>query len=528
MKWVDLSHSNELVDLSALSKAVNLQRLNLEGCTSLEELPVEIQNMKSLVFLNLRGCISLWSLPELNLSSLKTLILSDCSNLDEFQLVSKSVEFLHLDGTAIKGLPQGIENLQRLVVLNLKNCKMLECLPNCLSNLEALDKLILSGCSKLKNLPDVKNSLKHLQVLLFDGTGAKEMPSISCFTGSEGPASGDVFLQTLGSHCSVREWPCGVNVVYSLRRLCLSGNDFLSLQPDIWKLYNLKWLDVKQCKKLRSIPMLPPRLEYFDAHGCDSLERVAKPIAFLMLSDQSHATFNFSNCNKLDRDAKDNIVSYTRWRSQLVLGELTLCSGVCLFLSISFESSLLHLRYLILFCCSLLQGLVSEAPIGTCFTGWEVPAWFSHRAYGSLLKTKLPPHWCDNKFTGIGLCAVIVFDGYHNQRKSVLLKCNFEFKNEDGSSNRFSCTVGGWGEPIDTPLKPVSSHVFIGFTRRMDINKISEEDDKEKCVSTKTIIEFQVTDGMEKIKGCEVVKCGFSLVYAPEEKRNICSDLKTF
>lgn len=500
LKWVDLSHSNELVDLSALSKAVNLQRLNLEGCTSLEELPVEIQNMKSLVFLNLRGCISLWSLPELNLSSLKTLILSDCSNLDEFQLVSKSVEFLHLDGTAIKGLPQGIENLQRLVVLNLKNCKMLECLPNCLSNLEALDKLILSGCSKLKNLPDVKNSLKHLQVLLFDGTGAKEMPSISCFTGSEGPASGDVFLQTLGSHCSVREWPCGVNVVYSLRRLCLSGNDFLSLQPDIWKLYNLKWLDVKQCKKLRSIPMLPPRLEYFDAHGCDSLERVAKPIAFLMLSDQSHATFNFSNCNKLDRDAKDNIVSYTRWRSQLVLGELTLCSG----------------------------GLVSEAPIGTCFTGWEVPAWFSHRAYGSLLKTKLPPHWCDNKFTGIGLCAVIVFDGYHNQRKSVLLKCNFEFKNEDGSSNRFSCTVGGWGEPIDTPLKPVSSHVFIGFTRRMDINKISEEDDKEKCVSTKTIIEFQVTDGMEKIKGCEVVKCGFSLVYAPEEKRNICSDLKTF
>lgn len=500
LKWVDLSHSNELIDLSALSKAVNLQRLNLEGCTSLEELPVEIQNMKSLVFLNLRGCISLWSLPELNLSSLKTLILSDCSNLDEFQLVSKSVEFLHLDGTAIKGLPQGIENLQRLVVLNLKNCKMLECLPNCLSNLEALDKLILSGCSKLKNLPDVKNSLKHLQVLLFDGTGAKEMPSISCFTGSEGPASGDVFLQTLGSHCSVREWPCGVNVVYSLRRLCLSGNDFLSLQPDIWKLYNLKWLDVKQCKKLRSIPMLPPRLEYFDAHGCDSLERVAKPIAFLMLSDQSHATFNFSNCNKLDRDAKDNIVSYTRWRSQLVLGELTLCSG----------------------------GLVSEAPIGTCFPGWEVPAWFSHRAYGSLLKTKLPPHWCDNKFTGIGLCAVIVFDGYHNQRKSVLLKCNFEFKNEDGSSNRFSCTVGGWGEPIDTPLKPVSSHVFIGFTRRMDINKISEEDDKEKCVSTKTIIEFQVTDGMEKIKGCEVVKCGFSLVYAPEEKRNICSDLKTF
>ncbi|KAG7567538.1 NB-ARC [Arabidopsis thaliana x Arabidopsis arenosa] len=487
LKWVDLSHSSELLDLSALSKAENLQRLNLEGCTSLDKLPVEIQNMKSLVFLNLRGCIRLWSLPEMNLISLKTLILSDCSNLEEFQLISESVEFLHLDGTAIKGLPQAIQKLQRLVVLNLKNCKLLACLPNCLGNLKALDKLILSGCSRLKNLPDVRNSLKHLHTLLFDGTGAKEMPSISCFTGSEGPASADMFLQPLGS---MTEWPCAVNRVSSLRRLCLSGNDFVSLQPDIGKLYNLKWLDVKHCTKLRSVPMLPPKLQYFDAHGCDSLKRVADPIAFSVLSDQIHATFSFSNCNKLDQEAKDSIISYTRWRSQLVRDELTQYNG----------------------------GLVSEALIGTCFPGWEIPACFSHQASGSMLNPKLPAHWCDNKFTGIGLCAVILFDGYHNQRKRVLLKCNIEFKKEDGSSNHFSCTIGGWSEPSDTPRKLVSSHVFIGFTSRLDINKISEDDVEEKCVCTETFIKFEVTDGMEAIEGCEVVKCGFSLVNAPEER----------
>ena len=106
------------------------------------------------------------------------------------------------------------------------------------------------------------------------------------------------------------------------------------------------------------------------------------------------------------------------------------------------------------------------------------------------------------------------------------MKCNCEFKNEDGSSNRFSCTVGGWSEPSDTPRKLVSSHVFIGFTSsRLDINKISEDDDEEKCVYTDTYIEFEVTDGMEVIKGCEVVKCGFSLVNATEERGNICSDL---
>ncbi|XP_023641003.1 disease resistance-like protein CSA1 [Capsella rubella] len=491
LKWVDLSYSSELLDLSALSKAENLQRLNLEGCMSLDELPVEFENMKSLVFLNLRGCTSLWSLPEMNLISLKTLILSNCSNLEEFQLISESVEFLHLDGTAIKGLPQAIQKLQRLVVLNLKNCKRLASLPNCLSNLEVLDKLILSGCSRLKDLPDVMNSLKHLKTLLFDGTGAKEMPSISCFTESEGPASADMFLQPLGS---MREWPFAVNGVSSLRRLCLSGNDFVSLQPDIGKLYHLKWLNVKHCKKLRSVPMLPPRLQYFDAHGCDSLERVANPVAISVLSDQMiHATFSFSNCNKLDQDAKDSIISYTRWRSQLVQDELTQYNG----------------------------DLVSEALIGTCFPGWEVPAWFSYQASGSVLKAKLPARWYGNKFSGIGLCGVILFDGYHSQRKRVLLKCNCVFKNEDGSSNRFSFTVGGWSEPSDTPRKLVSSHVFIGFTSTMDINNISEDEDEEKCVCTEALIEFEVTDGMEEIKGCEVVKCGFSLVNAPEVRGNL-------
>ncbi|KFK31582.1 hypothetical protein AALP_AA6G131100 [Arabis alpina] len=488
LKWVDLSHSSKLLDLSALSRAENLQRLNLEGCTSLNELPLEIQNMKSLVLLNLRGCIRLSYLPKMNLISLKTLILSDCANLKEFQLISESVEFLHLDGTSIKGLPPAIQKLKRLFVLNLKNCRMLKCLPNCLGEMKTVEVLILSGCSSLKNLSDVRESMQHLQSLLLDRIGAKEMSNISCVNKSEDQASADIFVEPIGQ----RKWPLDVSKVFSLQRLSLSGNDFVSLQTDIGQLYNLKWLDMTQCKNLRFVPTLPPRIQYFDAHGCDSLERVANPLAFPVLPDQIHATFNFSNCNKLDQDAKDSIMSYTRRRSQLVLDELRRYDG----------------------------GLVLEVLIGTCFPGWEVPAWFSHRARGSVLKLKLPPHWCDNKFTGIGVCAVIVFNGCHNQTKRVLVKCNCEFKNEDGSSTRFSCTVGGWSEPSNTPRKIESSHVFIGFTSRLDIKKHSEEEEEEKCVCTETSIEFQVTDGAEEIKGCEVVKCGFSFVYAPDERMN--------
>lgn len=394
LKWVDLSYSRKLLDLSALSKAENLRSLNLGGCTSLNELPVEIQNMKSLVLLNLRGCICLSSLPLMNLISLKILILTGCTSLQKFQLISESLEVLHLNGTAIKRLPPTIIKLQRLVLLNLKNCKRLESLPNCIGDLKSLKELILSGCSGLKNLSDVRESLKHIQSLLIDRIGAKEMPLISCVSIFKSQASADMVLQPFDP----KEWPRGLIGVCSLRRLCLSGNNFVSLQTDIGKLY----------KMLTSIPMLPPNLHYFDAHGCDSLERVANPLALPGLLEKVHAIFIFSSCHKLDQDAKDNIISYIRWRSQLVLEALSQYNGVRLFLY-QFPVILCSIcRHLILFGI-LLQGSVLEDFGGTCFPGWEVPAWFSHQAYGSVLKSKLLPHLCDNRFTGIALYARLLY-----------------------------------------------------------------------------------------------------------------------
>lgn len=270
--------------------------------------------MKCLVYLNMRGCIRLRSLPEINLISLKILILSGCSSLSEFRLISESLEFLHLDGTSIKTLPPTIRNLRRLVMLNMRNCKMLEFLPDCICELKLLEELTLSGCSMLRNFPYIKQSLTHLQILLFDGTGAEEMPQVSYFT--------------------------GVSRASLLHRLCLNGNHFVSLQADISQLHHLKWLDVKHCKKLTSVPVLPSGLEYFDAHGCDSLEKVANPLTLpLVATEQIHATFIFSNCINLDQDAKDSIISYTRRKIQLVLDALSRYHGVCLFLYVNIHFS---------------------------------------------------------------------------------------------------------------------------------------------------------------------------------------------
>lgn len=162
-----------------------------------------------------------------------------------------------------------------------------------------------------------------------------------------------------------------------------------------------------------------------------------------------------------------------------------------------------------------------EASVRTCFPGWEVPTWFNHRESGSLLEPKLPPHWCDSKFTGMAFCAVILFNGCENQRnRRLLVKCNCEFKNEDGSRIRFSFTVGDQSEPGNTFE---SSHVFIGYASKLDIKKL-REDDEEGCVPTEASFKFQVTDGTKELEGYEVMKCGFSLVYASDDLQVNCGE----
>lgn len=139
-----------------------------------------------------------------------------------------------------------------------------------------------------------------------------------------------------------------------------------------------------------------------------------------------------------------------------------------------------------------------------------------------MLKQTLPSHWCNNRFIGISLCAVILFAGNHDQRNHILVKCNCEFKNKkDGSRTRMSLTVGGWSESSNTPQKIKSSHVFVGYISRMDINKHCVGNNEDECLCMETSLEFQVTDGTQEVVGCEVLKCGFSLVYASDEKTTV-------
>ncbi|CAH2033800.1 unnamed protein product [Thlaspi arvense] len=517
LRWVDLSQSKALLNLSGLSKAKNLERLDLEGCTSLAALGPSIEQMDKLIYLNLRECTSLESLPEkINLKSLKTLILSGCSNLRDFQIISKNIESLYLEDSAIERVVEHIQSLSNLILLNLKNCRRLRDLPIDLYKLKSLQELIISGCSALESLPPIKEEMKCLEILLMDGTSIKQTPEmiylsnlkIFSFCGSSNKDSAGVVLLPFSgsSHLSnlyltnsnIYKLPDNFSSLHLLRCLCLSRNNIETLPESIKKLYSLMFLDLKHCCRLNSLPVLPSNLQYLDAHGCVSLEKVAKPLPVPLVTERMHTTYIFTDCFKLNRAEQEAIVSQAQLKSQLLA-----------------RTALQHNH----------KGLVLDPLVAVCFPGSDLPSWFCHQRMGSSIETDLLPHWCNSKFIGASLCVVVTFkdhECHHANRLSV--RCKSNFKNQSGRSISFSFCLGGWNESCGSschePRKLGSDHVFISYNNcNVSAFQWSEESNEgNRCRPTSASFEFYLTDDTErKLECCKVIRCGMSLLYAPDE-----------
>lgn len=177
-----------------------------------------------------------------------------------------------------------------------------------------------------------------------------------------------------------------------------------------------------------------------------------------------------------------------------------------------------------LFSCFLsFQGLVLEPLSGVSFPGNDLPLWFRHHRIGSSLETQLPPHWCDDKFIGLSLCVVISFNDYEDKTNRFSVICKCKFRNEDGDCISFTCNLGGWKEQCglssqeEEPRRLSSDHVFISYNNCFHAKK---SHDLNRCCNTTASFKFFVTDdgvAKRKLDFCEVVKCGMSLLYAPDE-----------
>ncbi|KAJ9145860.1 hypothetical protein P3X46_028190 [Hevea brasiliensis] len=371
LKFVNLSHSEALIRTPDLTGAPNLEKLILEGCTSLVEVHPSIWLLKWLIILNMKDCRCLHTLPiSIEMQSLQVLNLSGCFKLKKFPEIEGNMEHLselYLDGTAIEELPLSIEHLTGLVLLNLSNCKNLVSLPSSICHSNSLKTLALSGCSKLDQLPEKLGNVECLEELDISGTAMRQMPSSIALLknlktlsfrgcGVQPPKpwssllsnfllprksadSRSLLLPSLSSlqsltllnlsNCNLPEGvvPSDLGSLSSLKILDLSDNEFVSLPVSISQLSRLEALHLEGCKRLQSLPDLPANVEFVGADDCIELENFPNP---LKLSTSERSRFNLFNCHRLVDDHNYSIWAWTWLKTYLKVFPISLSLSLSL------------------------------------------------------------------------------------------------------------------------------------------------------------------------------------------------------
>ncbi|KAF8112756.1 hypothetical protein N665_0062s0100 [Sinapis alba] len=251
LKWMNLSDSRNLKDLSNILAIPNLKELNLSGCSSLVKLPSSIGNATNLQNLYLSGCSSLVKLPSSigNATNLQNLYLDRCSSL-------------------IK-LPSSIGNATNLQNLELDRCSSLVKLPSSIGNAPNLQNLYLSKCSSLVKLPFSIGNITTLQNLDLSGCS------------------------------SLVELPSSIGNATNLRNLDLSGcSSLVEIPSSIGNATNLEKLNLKGCSSLVKLPSSignTTKIQNFELNGCSSLVKLPSSI----LNATNLQDWDFSGCSSL-------------------------------------------------------------------------------------------------------------------------------------------------------------------------------------------------------------------------------------
>ncbi|TQD73791.1 hypothetical protein C1H46_040668 [Malus baccata] len=147
----------------------------------LKFIPKEALNqLRSLVSIDLRysNLIQFWEHSML-LEKLKILNLSHSYFLKQSPNFSKlpNLEYLILKGCKnLLEIHHSIGCLERLALVNLKDCIMLKDLPKSFYKLKRVETLVLSGCSRFQNLVADIGEMVSLTTLLTDNTAIEELP----------------------------------------------------------------------------------------------------------------------------------------------------------------------------------------------------------------------------------------------------------------------------------------------------------------------------------------------------------------
>ncbi|CAG7882112.1 unnamed protein product, partial [Brassica rapa] len=389
LKEMNMWGSKNLIEMPDLSKATNLETLNLGDCYSLVKLPSSIPHPNKLTTLSLSNCRNLETIPTgISLKSLKNLNTKGCSRMRTFPQISSTMEDVYIGATSIEEIPSNLS----LCFEDLDTFKM--------HSLKKLSERVQSSAEYdfvylvqlLTLLPFMSPSLNYLD--LSDNPGLVELPSSfkNLHNLSILKISNCVNLETL---------PTGINLG-SLDSLDLSGCSRLRTFPDIST--NIKYLDLSET----GIEEVPCWIEKFSElnslwmYGCNNLEYVN-----LNISKLKHLeNVDFSDCKSLtgaswNNRPRESALSY--YHSFDIGIDFTKC------LNLDQEALFQKKTY---FGCQLR------------LSGEEVPSYFTHRTTGTSSSLTIPLlHSCISQ-SFLRFRACIVFDS----DKETYSVCVFRFK----------------------------------------------------------------------------------------------------
>ncbi|RXI06269.1 hypothetical protein DVH24_018311 [Malus domestica] len=280
----------------------SLKGLYLDGCTRLERFPeIEKDKMKSLTHLNI-GKSGIRELPSsiAYLVGLTYLKAHGCElqNVPDLSGCPNIVELDLRDCTSLVEVDDSVGFLDKLQTLKLSGCSKLTRFATRLG-LRSLLSLSLRGCRRLESFPKIEGKMESLYHLDIEKSGIRELPSIAYFTSLLTLKASGCELQNIqplpfgkkvkfdevsswlsldleGCNLSESDFLVPLDCWSALTVLNLSRNNFVSLPDCISKLVNLMTLTLSNCKRLREIPILPPKIWTLDLDGCTSLDKIPK------------------------------------------------------------------------------------------------------------------------------------------------------------------------------------------------------------------------------------------------------------
>lgn len=405
MKFIKLSHSQNLIKTPDFTGVPNLESLVLEGCTNLVEVHPSIGILKRLRLMNLKDCLSIRGFPStISTESLEICILSGCSKLDKFPDVEGNMlclSQLYLDWVATEYLPNStIEHL----IGRSSFASLFSSIPNII-------KLSLRNC----DLPE----------------GA--LPSeIGCLT--------------------------------SLEVLNVGGNSFCSLPASITQLDKLKFLGLANCNLLQSLLELPSSIEYVEARDCSSLLTTDSNPSKVRTS--TDLVLSFINCYKLKQNQgrKSTIITWLKaYLQSLLKSQNQVSLSLSLSLSLSQSLYLSVSSNIMAFMVQELSHLSGRFDIIT--PGTKIPEWFKHQNMGPSVRIHLPPKWNNNNWIGFVFCVVFgvhdenvdVENDYQIQESENSHEINCQLYTNEGSIST------GFGFYISSGTYLKSDHVWLRY-----------------------------------------------------------------